>query len=137
MPARFSPGWIDRATRLLRVYGSRRCYRFECGNRWQGGLGGFWKFSGGFDDLLREEVSDVRFIAGNSEIGVAEKLFLAIAERVADGLADLRVVHATQFRGFASHQFEDPDAVFQEEGLAYLTGFQRENGVFQGGIGLI
>ena len=130
-PLAFSQGSTS-----LRVYGCR-CCRFDCGNWWQGGLGGFGKFSGGFHDLLSEEVRDVRFIAGNGEIGVAKKLFLAIAERVADGLPDLRVVHATKSGGFASHQFEDADAVFQDDGLAYLTRFQRENGVFQGGVGLI
>ena len=90
------------AARLLRVYRNRRCCRFDCGNGRQGGLGGFGKFSGGFHDLLSEEVRDVRFVAGNREISVAKKLFLAIAERVADGLADLRVVHSAKASGLAS-----------------------------------
>ena len=64
-PLAFSQGSTS-----LRVYGCR-CCRFDCGNWWQGGLGGFGKFSGGFHDLLSEEVRDVRFIAGNGEIGVA------------------------------------------------------------------
>ena len=92
------------------------------GYRGKSGFGGVGELACGFDDLLGEIVCDFGFVAGYGEIGGAEELFLAVAQGVANGLLDLRVVDAAEAGGFASDELQDADAILQNHGLADLAG---------------
>ncbi len=88
------------------------------------GLCAVGKFASSFHYLLRQVVADFSFIAGDSEIGGTQKLFFTIAQGVANGLLNLGIVDAALACGFASNQFENVNAVFQDDGLAHLAGLQ-------------
>ena len=68
-------------------------------------------------------------------------MFLAIAQRVADGLLHLRFGYATQPGGFTGKELQDQDAraIFRLNlnRLAYLPGLQSNHNPFQRRVGLI
>ena len=65
------------------------------------------KFACGFDNLARQIIRDVRLVARFDHIGRAEELFLAIAQRVANGLLHLRVGEIALAGGLFREQFQD------------------------------
>ncbi len=87
--------------------------------------------------MLGEIVADSCVVASDGEIRGPEQLFLAVAQRVADGLLHLRIGEPAQAGSFAGNQFQNADAVFQNDGWANLPRLQRHYNFFQHGIGLV
>ena len=101
------------------------------------GFRGVGQLASRFDDLLGKVIRDMGPVPAHREISRAQQLLLAIAQRVADGLLNLRIIDAAQPRGFACDKFQDADAVLQDDRLTDLPGLQREHGLLQGGVRLI
>src|SRR4029077_19290930 len=76
-----------------------------------------------FQNLAGKIIGYTRVVACYREIRSAEQLFLAVAERVADGLLHLRIGEAAKSGSFACDELEDADAVFQHDRRANLSGF--------------
>ncbi len=75
------------------------------------GFRGVGQFAGGFDNLLGQVIRDMGFVPANGEIRGAQQLLLAIAQGVANGLLNLRIINAAQPRGLACNELQDASAV--------------------------